>query len=232
MLIEKRRIYWSRAGYFIIKLPKHLNNIWSVLSRMRQEVSIHIEAPEDVMSKIRNSLTTRDMNRVSRWDKGLDFSKTRNYLVSSIKSSTRPERCYDIILLIQLVNGARVSEAVRGFKKYIETGSMYVEVPLSKRKRPETRTILIPEVVEEYAEECYDLVEVSDEKLVARVKNHALRKHGFNTHSLRVAFIVHQLKQGVDPRKLARILTGHKRLDHVLRLLGSVERGKGSSKQS
>lgn len=228
LFLGNRRVSLVKPGIFAIFLPKYLNHVWSMIRKEGLEVYVYVEIPEDVKSRIKNSLITREEERVSSWDKGLDFRKTRYYLISSIKSSTKPGRCYDMILLTRLLNGARVSEAVRAFKEYVKTGNAGVKVPLSKSKMFKTRTIIIPtEMIEEYVHECIDLAEVSDKKLIARVKNHAIRKHGFNTHSLRQAFIVHQLKQGVDPEKLAKAIIGYKHHNRIFKLMSNTSSKTG-----
>jgi len=41
------------------------------------------------------------------------------------------------------------------------------------------------------------------------------RAYGFNTHSLRYAFVSYMLKRGVSPSIVAKI-TGHRSLDYIL----------------
>ncbi len=52
---------------------------------------------------------------MTRWDKGVDFEYMYSLLLRNVSSRSRPlkSRCYDSVLLIQLRNGARISEAVR-----------------------------------------------------------------------------------------------------------------------
>jgi len=49
----------------------------------------------------------------------------------------------------------------------------------------------------------------------AVLRSYALKRFGFNTHSLRYAFVTHALRRGVSPVILAKI-TGHKDLSVIL----------------
>jgi site-specific recombinase XerD len=62
---------------------------------------------------------------------------------------------------------------------------------------------------------CKELLGLNDAKLVNRVKTYAKESYGFNTHSLRYAFITHLLKQGINPAVVSKI-TGHKNLGYIL----------------
>jgi len=127
-----------------------------------------------------------------------------------------PARCYDAVLLIQLRNGSRVSEAVRALRRFLEARSVEVEVEVSKKKRRETRLMVIPGEVVAAAAPCRELLGVEEKALVNRVKSYCRYTYGFNTHSLRYAFITYLLRQGVNPSIVARI-TRHSRLDYILR---------------
>jgi integrase len=136
--------------------------------------------------------------------------------MKSIRKVTRlSSRCYLYILLIQLRNGSRVSEAVRAFKQFIMTGKPEVEIPVSKKKRPETRLMVLPEEIADKLKECVDYVTVDDDKLTTRVKVYAVRNLKINTHSLRYSFITYLIRTGVNPTLVAKI-TRHSKLDYIL----------------
>ncbi|MEM1909898.1 MAG: tyrosine-type recombinase/integrase [Thermofilum sp.] len=150
-----------------------------------------------------------------KWDKGVDFEVAYERLLRLIKRERKPlPKAYAFILLIQLRNGSRVSEAVRAFKEYLLTGKREVEVPLSKKKRVEKRLMVIPDV-EFDRSSAVDLLDVDDRLLAKRVKMYALNRLKVNTHSLRYAFITYLLRQGVNPAVVAKI-TGHSKLDFIL----------------
>ncbi|MEM4562488.1 MAG: tyrosine-type recombinase/integrase [Thermofilum sp.] len=152
---------------------------------------------------------------VNKWDKGVDYGVVYERLLRLIRRERKPKlRAYAFILLIQLRNGSRVSEAVKAFKEYLLTGKREVEVPLSKKKKPEKRLMVIPDV-EFDRSSAADLLGVDDELLVWRVKKYAEKKLRVNTHSLRYAFITYLLRQGVNPAVVAKI-TGHSKLDFIL----------------
>ncbi|MEM1868148.1 MAG: tyrosine-type recombinase/integrase, partial [Thermosphaera sp.] len=143
------------------------------------------------------------------------FEVTYERLLRLIKRERRARnRAYAFILLIQLRNGSRVSEAVRAFREYILTGRTEVQVPLSKKKRAETRLMVIPDIGFD-RKEAADLLDLEERLLVKRVKMYAKNRLKINTHSLRYAFITYLLRQGVNPSIIAKI-TGHTKLDFIL----------------
>ncbi|MEM4452894.1 MAG: hypothetical protein QW182_06810, partial [Thermosphaera sp.] len=87
-----------------------------------------------------------------KWDKGVDYESVYSLLVKSIrKKKERKDRrlvslCYDFILLLQLRNGLRISEAVRAFKQYILTRKNELEVTVSKKKNQVKRLVVVPDI--------------------------------------------------------------------------------------
>jgi integrase len=151
-----------------------------------------------------------------RWDEGLDYEEVYSRILRHLAKSKPPLNCYDAILLLQLRNGLRVSEAVRVFKEFLVKRTLEVEVRVSKKRRPETRLAVVPrELLDAKLGGCRDLLTIDEEKLIMRVKKYSRRRYGFNTHSLRYAFITFLLRQGVSPSIIAKI-TKHSRLDYVL----------------
>ena len=150
------------------------------------------------------------------WDRGLDYEEAYSRILKHLYRSEPPASCYDAILLIQLRNGMRVSEAVRAFKEYLARRVLEVEVPVSKKRKPEARLAVVPrELLDAKLAGCRDLLALDGKKLAHRVKMYCLRRYGFNTHSLRYAFITYLLRQGVSPSIIAKI-TKHSRLDFIL----------------
>jgi len=151
------------------------------------------------------------------WDKGIDFENTYSKILRHMARARNQAKCYDAILLIQLRNGSRISEAVRAFKQFLETKSMEIEVLVSKKKQKrETRLMVIPNEVLGVVSPCFDLRNTEDKTLVNRVKNYCRETFGFNTHSLRYAFVTYLLRQGVNPSIVAKI-TKHSRLEYIER---------------
>ncbi|MGC9106821.1 MAG: hypothetical protein ACP5IE_01335, partial [Infirmifilum sp.] len=144
------------------------------------------------------------------WDRGLDYEFTYNKLLRVMRKSGKPG-CYAQILLIQLRNGARIGEAVEAWKEFYRTGKSELQVRVEKKKKNETRLIIVPSEVER-REECFEFVEVPSRALKKRVIQYALDRLGFNTHSLRYAFITYLLRQGVNPSIVAKI-TKHSNLN-------------------
>ncbi|MEM1996488.1 MAG: integrase [Candidatus Bathyarchaeia archaeon] len=148
-----------------------------------------------------------------KWDKGLDYEYCYSVLLRRLqRARNNKQYCYYAILLTQLRNGSRVSEAVRAFIEFVKTGKRELDVNVSKKKRVEKRLMIIPNEIER--EKCMFLDD-DEGVLTKRVKVFCKQKLGFNTHSLRYAFITYLLRQGVNPSIIAKI-TKHSKLDFIL----------------
>ena len=122
------------------------------------------------------------------------------------------------VLLIQLHNACRISEASEGLIKWIETGKQKVYVRIRKRREDKIRMVVIPEkvlkvekVIRDYFEDERD---ISPEVLARRVKVWSEINLNINTHSLRYAKITDLLERH-NPITVAKI-TGHKRVDTLV----------------
>ena len=153
---------------------------------------------------------------MSRWDKGLDYELAYTRLLRKIHSvKNNNTRCYLIVALIQLRNGSRVSEAIRAFKEWVRSGKTELHVRVSKKKREETRLMIIPAEVQQYRIACVDLVDIEDNVLRERVRATLYYYFKINTHSLRYAFITYLLKNHVNPAIVSKLIK-HSRLDTLL----------------
>jgi len=159
----------------------------------------------------------------SRWDKGLDYETTYSRLLRKINSvRSSKTRCHLIIALIQLRNGSRISEAIRGFKEWVKSNKNEIYVMVSKKKRVEERLMVIPSEVERYRLECIDLLDLNDNVLRERVRAILYYYFKINTHSLRYAFITYLLRSGVNPALVSKLIR-HSRLDTLLHYVQAKE---------
>ena len=155
-------------------------------------------------------------DKMSKWDKGLDYETTYTRLIRKINSVKRDTtRCYLMIALIQLRNGSRISEAVRAFKEWIKTSKTELQIRVSKKKRAEDRLIIIPHEALEYRLRCVDLIDTPDIYLRNRVRWTLYYYFKINTHSLRYSFITYLLKSGVNPAIVSKVIR-HSRLDTLM----------------
>lgn len=155
------------------------------------------------------------------WDRGLDYEGTKRLLLERIRGlrgvrgvRARRALAYTCVLLFQLRNGSRVSEAVDALRAWVSTRKREVEVPVRKHRSFEVRKMVVPEELKE--EDRLDCASVLECVKPANVEVYAGRAFGWNTHSLRYARITHLAKKGVSPSLIAKI-THHRRLDYVLR---------------
>ncbi|MCG2874725.1 MAG: tyrosine-type recombinase/integrase, partial [Acidilobus sp.] len=126
---------------------------------------------------------------------------------------------WDVVLLVQLRNGSRIGEAIEAVRQFCETKATAVRVRIEKHKEGDTRLMVLPEELrgkegKEYlAQACLRLAKVKNPK--SAVKVYCKATYGFNTHSLRYAYITYLLSKGVNPSLVAKI-TGHKNLSYIL----------------
>jgi len=150
------------------------------------------------------------------WDYSVDFLEAKKVLTNAYKQlfdlNLMPYEAYVAILLIQLVNGARIGEVIKAFKTFVESGQREFQLPAEKRGN--TRFFIIPEVIKNRL--AYrSILTISDENLEARIRMFSLKYLKTNTHSLRYALISYLAKNATDPAIIAKI-TGHKKLDRII----------------
>ena len=161
----------------------------------------------------------------------MDFEAVKARLESKLaRAKSDRDYAYYAVLYTQLLNGARVSEAVDALREYARTGEAKVRVKVRKRKNAE-RLIVVPNID---LKRVAWILDVDPEKLTNRVEKFAKSKLGANTHALRYAFITHLGSRGVSAQLIAKI-TGHARLDYILyytqraeaeKLLEDIARGE------
>ncbi len=150
------------------------------------------------------------------WDYSVDFLEAKKVLTNAYKQlfdlNLMPYEVYVAILLIQLLNGARIGEAIRAFKTFVESGQR--EFQLQAEKHGNTRVFVIPDVIRNRL--AYkSILTISNDRLEARIRMFALKYLKCNTHSLRYALISFLAKNTTDPAIIAKI-TGHKKLDRII----------------
>jgi len=155
-----------------------------------------------------------------KWDKRVDFIKMKNRFERDLKKLEKEkltyrrlkEMCYISILLIQLVNGSRISEAIEGLKKAIEENKNEVYVRVRKQK-DNVRLIVIPKIVMKKLKFIRLIV-----PFITRDKVRSFCRYNYkiNTHSLRYAFVSYLGEKGYPAQVIASI-TQHKNLNYIIR---------------
>jgi integrase len=156
-----------------------------------------------------------------KWDRGLDFKETLHRLLEYkkwVRSSPKPTRFRRIslrntnILLLALLNGLRISEAIECYHKWLQEPQQdIISVKVAKSRRERFRLCIAKGL---------DSIDHKLTKNLERPKPNTLQswtlvKFGFNTHSLRYAYINHMLAQGYDPATIS-LIVGHSKLDTLL----------------
>jgi site-specific recombinase XerD len=150
------------------------------------------------------------------WDACVDYKEAYSEILGHLYRTGHP---WDVVLLVQLRNGSRIGEAIEAVRQFCETKATAVRVRIEKHKEGDTRLMALPEELrgkegrEYLAQACLRLVKVKNPK--SAIKVYCKATYGFNTHSLRYAFITYLLSKGVNPSLVAK-LTGHKNLSYIL----------------
>ena len=150
------------------------------------------------------------------WDSCVDYRKAYGEILSHLIKTGHP---YDVVLLIQLRNGSRIGEAIEATKQFCNTKDYTVRVKVEKHKGTDTRLMVLPEELRDrqgrdyLAQACLRLSKTKNPR--DTVREYCRVTYGYNTHSLRYAFITYMLSKGVSPSFVAKI-TGHKNLSHIL----------------
>ncbi len=100
----------------------------------------------EVLKKILRPLGKKRIEHT--WDDSVDFLEAKKVLTDAYKQlydlNLMPYEAYVAILLIQLVNGARIGEAIRAFKMFVETGQR--EFQLQAEKKGNMKFFIIPNI--------------------------------------------------------------------------------------
>ncbi|NJE02116.1 integrase [Thermococcus sp. JdF3] len=162
------------------------------------------------------------------WDQGLDYEETYRLLLKDLKEARKKEgvkalkrRMYLVILLTQLRNGSRIGEAIEFISKVSREYSQEAFITVEKRRDGYQRLMILPREVKKADLLALEgLLERELQKhgkkgVVIKISTWVKKTYGFNTHSLRYAFVGYLAEKKYPPQLIAKI-TGHKRLDYIL----------------
>lgn len=156
------------------------------------------------------------------WDRGMDFNETyRKMFDELIKTNYKKKKLYLLILLIQLRNGSRISEAIRAIKEFKATDSNNVKILVSKKRDKKVyRDMVLPLELNKYINELGSLIDEetkNEDKLKRKITAYCLRVFGFNTHSLRYSFITYLSRdKKIEPQLISKI-TKHSDLRFIVK---------------
>jgi integrase len=150
------------------------------------------------------------------WDACVDYREAYSKILGHLYRTGHP---WDVVLLVQLRNGSRIGEAIEAVRQFCESKATAVRVRVEKHKGNDTRLMTLPEELrgkegrELLAKACLRLEKVKAPK--AAIGMYCRKTFGFNSHSLRYAYITYLLSKGVNPSLVAKI-TGHRNLSYIL----------------
>jgi integrase len=156
-----------------------------------------------------------------KWDKGLDFRDTLNKLLAYkkwVRSSPKLSISKRIslrninILILALLNGLRISEAIDCYYKWLEDPQQDVfNIRVAKSKQEKYRLCVVKGLDSTDHKYTKNLRKPKPNNLQAW----AIIRFKFNTHSLRYAYINYMLSQGYDPATVSKIIA-HSKLETLL----------------
>lgn len=172
------------------------------------------------------------------WDLSVDYDATMELLKINIQelgvnaetnATCAKELTYHAILLTQISNESRISEAQEAVVRWGVQGFREIRVRTRKRSDNEERLIIIPEVLTDDQrkfivrfKDTLSRIVIKDGKEAldtGAVKMYARRALGINTHSLRYSGITDlSIRKNVNPLVIGKI-TKHKNLSQLLTYL-------------
>ena len=154
----------------------------------------------------------------SGWDKNLNFEEQEAYLIWYVKNiRNRQKKTRAAILLIQLVNGGRISEAIDCAFQWAETGKREQRVLARKRRKDKyMRLMIVPTLLNDYPQIREELaVYKKNTKNPANAMASWVKDNfKFNSHALRYSFIGRMSDD--TPAQVIAKMTGQKKLDMIL----------------
>jgi len=176
-----------------------------------------------------------NVENIYAWDKGIDYEQTQKRLSKAIDEHAYYARTtgqqtrynkffYGCVLLTQLVNGARITEALDAVLQYMteDKTEFNIYVRKTRRKHPKSkikyRKIVIPPQVQKYKttlEYCMYLKNKNFKRLKNNIEAHCIKEYGFNTHSLRYAFITYMALEKNTNAILIKKITKHSSVEMV-----------------
>ena len=144
-----------------------------------------------------------------------DYPRLLNMMKRQLKKKPTPSLA---VALIQLTNGARISEALDGYSAWLKTGKVDLEVRVRKKRGSiEYRRIVIPTFLREYRQTLKDKGVPTRQAVYLYLKE----KYDVNTHTLRYTWITWHAKT-LSPAYVSQIIR-HSKLDMLLRYLSKHE---------
>ena len=158
------------------------------------------------------------MSSSHTWSKDLDYQTEIEVLKKLVIEESRIlQKAYYAILLTQLSQSMRLSEAVDAMLKWAKEPKEVINVQVKTRKRKSVywRDVYIPKTVLDNSgpiKRGLNQLEYSA-KLVNTI-GHFVRYHLYNSHALRHAAITHQGEMNIPAQVIAKG-TGHVRAEQV-----------------
>jgi len=120
---------------------------------------------------------------------------------------------YYSIALLQVTNGLRSSEAIKGLQIYLRKKEKEISITAGKSKLE--RLVIIPPILEEYYNELKKYREILKNIRKQSYYNFIKNNLRINPHSLRYTFINYMISKGIEPEKLV-VYMGYSSFKHMI----------------
>jgi len=120
---------------------------------------------------------------------------------------------YYAIALLQITNGLRSSEAIKGLQIFLKKKEKEISITAGKSKLE--RWVIIPPLLIEYYDELKKYSEILKNIRKQSYYNFIKNNLKINPHSLRYAFINYMISKGIEPEKLV-VYMGYSSFKHMI----------------
>ena len=120
---------------------------------------------------------------------------------------------YYSIALLQLTNGLRSTEAIKGLQIFLKKKEKEINIIAGKSKIE--RWVIIPPILLEYYDELKKYGEILKNIRKQSYYNFIKNNLKINPHSLRYAFINYMISKGIEPEKLV-VYMGYSSFKHMI----------------
>jgi len=164
-------------------------------------------------------------SEVRHWYKNVDFNDILRKIKTNLeiqykKLESGTESKLDIkrflyysIALLQLTNGLRSTEAIKGLQIFLKKKEKEINIIAGKSKIE--RWVIIPPILLEYYDELKKYGEILKNIRKQSYYNFIKNNLKINPHSLRYAFINYMISKGIEPEKLV-VYMGYSSFKHMI----------------
>ena len=187
---------------------------------MEDEESAFIEYFNEIAKRIKEQ-----GSEVKHWYKEITFSDALKKIKGNLEIEYKKLQMgtgkklnirrflYYSIAYLQLTNGLRSTEAIKGLQLFLKRKEKVLKIIAGKSKME--RLIIIPPLLFDYYDELKKYSDILDKINKRNYYNFIKNNLGINPHSFRYAFIDYMLSKGLTPEELV-VYMGYSSFKHMI----------------